>query len=438
MKKKIWIAIILLVVIGSITGVLVYLNAEKPLEQDRALYSYEDKSVEEIRILSGNGEVSFTKKQNQWAMVKPKPYKIDQNAVYRLENRLKDFLASRIMEENKDDLQRYGLDKPQGTIYFRLNDGTENTLLIGDITASRVQYYAKDTARKQIYILGSYDVENFLCPVNEFRDRTILSVDTGSTNTISMDVEGTRNFKLVRNADKWSITEPFKGEARGDAVDEMLGDILQMKIKDFIAVSAGSLDRYGLDVPIYTMEIGDEKQNIQKISFGKTDEVKQVIYIRTDNSDEVYTLSLEAFDPQRFKISNFLNEAPLSVAMGDVKKVKIIGNGSVTEFIRDTTKGEDVYTFSGKTVDQQKFTTLYVNIMALAAEGYDPANKGGVPALTVLLELNDSDKKIKMEFVKRDDLTYFIVLDGAPKPFYIGERKVELITLWKDRVLEGI
>jgi hypothetical protein len=173
--KKIWIFVILLVVIGALVGVLIYLNKEKPLEQDRTLYNYEKNSVEEIDIVSEDNEVLFAKEQGEWVMVKPKQYKVDPDAVYRLENRLKDFLASRILEEDTRDLQRYGLDKPQATISFKLDDGTQNTLLIGAPTASKVQYYAKDSAREQIYILGSYDVENFLAPVNEFRDRTILT-----------------------------------------------------------------------------------------------------------------------------------------------------------------------------------------------------------------------------------------------------------------------
>lgn len=436
--KNIWIALVLLIVIAGIVGLLLYLNKEEPFEQDRTLYNYKDKAVEEIRIISQDGEVLFAKKQDGWAMIEPRPYKVDAGTVNSLENRLKDFLASRILEEDSEDLQRYGLDKPTATISFKLDDGTENTLLIGEMTASKVQYYAKDSAREQIYILGSYDVESFLRPVSDFRDRTILAVDTGAINTLSLEILDKRDFILAGDdSGNWSIVDPLEIEARGDAVGEMLGDIQKLKIKDFVIENADDLSRYGLNEPAYTLEIRDNKKG-QKIYFGKIDDDNQVIYIKVDDYEEVYTLSLEAFDPRRFKIANFLNEAPLSVAVVDINKVTIIEDDLVVEFIRDTSKGEDVFTYFGKTVNQEDFTTLYVNIMALTAEGYDPENKVGTPDLTVMLELTDNSETIKAEFVKRDDLSYHMILNGEPRPFYIGERKVDLIKRWRDRILESI
>lgn len=435
--KRVWMALILLLVIAGIAGALVYLNQEEPFVQDRTLYSYPDQAVEEIRIVSGDGEVFFDKKQDGWVMVKPRPYKIDAGTVGMLENRLKDFLASRILEEDTDDLRKYGLDEPTASIHFKLDDGTENTLLIGEMTASKVQYYAKDSAGEKIYILGSYDVENFLRPASEFRDRTILAIDTGAINALSLDAYGKREFKLVSDdAGKWAMTEPLKTEARGDAVDELLRNVLELRIKDFVTESADGLSRYGLDEPAYTLEIKDKAKKDQTVYFGSIDEEKQVAYIRLDDYEEVYTLSLEAFDPRRYKIAGFLNEAPLSVSIMDVDKVTIIEGDSAVEFVRDA-QTPDAFTSMGKMVNQEDFTTLYVNIMALTAEGYDPENKGGTADLTVILALKEDSQTIRAEFVKRDESSYFIILNGEPKPFYLYERKVDLIKWWRDRILEN-
>ncbi len=436
--KRVWIALILLLVIAGITWLVIYLNKEEPFKQDRTLYSYEDRSVEEISIVSQESEISFVKKPEGWVMVKPGPYNIDGGVVDSLENRLKDFLASRVLEEDSYDLHTYGLDKPKATISFILDDGTENTLYIGEMTASNVQYYAKDSAREQVYILGSYDVESFLRPVNEFRDRTILKVDPDSISSIGLDISGQRDFMLVADgSDMWEIVEPLKIAARGDAVTEMMNDISELKIRDFIEAGAESIDT-GLENPAYTLELTDSKQNAQKIYFGNVDEEKQVIYIKTDDSDEICTLSLESFDPRRFKIAEFINEAPLSVGIGDVNKVVIIEDSSVVEFSRDTTKAEDSFTCDSKAVNMEQFTTLYVNIMALTAEGYDPDNAGGTPDLTVMLELKDNSETVKAEFVKRNELSYYMILNGEPRPFFIGERKIDLIRRWRDRILEGI
>lgn len=437
--KKAWIAVILLAIIAVIAGLVIYLGKEEPFKQDRTLYSYEDREVKEISIVSNDGEVRFVKEPQGWAMVKPWPYKTDAGAVGSLENRLKDFLASRVLEEDTGELETYGLDKPLATISFRLDDGAENKLFIGDMTASQVQYYAKDSARDSIYILGSYDVESFLRPAGEFRDRTILEADAGSINAIGLSIAGRLDFKLIADdSGKWSIALPLEMDARGDAVMEMLDDIMEVKIKDFVVGGADDLERFGLEDPAYTLEITDKNHKTQKIYFGNVDKKNNIIYMKSADSEEVCTLSLELFDPRRFKVAEFLNEAPLSVGMGDVSKVVITEDGAAVEFLRDTFGEGEAFTCGGAAVNMEQFTTLYVNIMALTAEGYDPGNTGGTPHLTIMLELKDKSQTITVQFVKRDELSYYMILNGKPRPFYTGERKIDLIKRWRDRIIEGI
>jgi len=437
--KKFWIAAAFLVVLAGIVGLTMYLNREELFKEDRTLYSYEDREVEEIRIVSEQGELYFVKKPEGWTMVKPKPYKIDPSAVGWLENRLKDFLAARVLNEDNPDLKTYGLDEPDATISFRLDDGTENTLYIGDMTASQVQYFAKDSARESIYILGSYDVENFLRPVSEFRDKTILEVDAKSINAIGLSIAGERDFMLEGDGSgKWNIVYPLQTEARGDAVVEMLEDIAEIKIKEFVGSGAEDLERFGLKTPAFTLELGDKNRSRQTIRFGNVDEEKQVIYMQSAGSEDICTLSLEIFDPRRFKIAEFLNEAPLSVAIDEVNKVTIIEDDSAVEFLRDASKAARTFTCGGKAVNMEQFTTLYINIMSLSAEGYDPANTGGTPHLTIILELKDKPDPIMVQFVSRDDLSYYMMTNGEPRPFFIAVRKIDLIKRWRDRILEGL
>jgi len=433
--KKIWVEVVLLAVIAGIVIALYSLNAHPSQTQDRVVYSFPNSEVEQISIVTQDREMLFVKKQGEWQMLKPQVYKLDVSSVNRLENRLKDFLASRIMEENAQDLALYGLDRPQAIVSFVLNDGSENTLLIGDLTASKVQYYAKDTKRSKIFILGSYDVESLLSPVNDFRDRNVLSADLNSIQSISMSQDGVSSFRLMKDvvSDEWQIAEPLIMSARGDAVVEMMDNLKKLKIKDFITDQATDLSQYGLDSPSYTLEIEDANQQKDVVSFGKIDEEKQFVYISYGDDRAVYTVSLEDFDPQRFKVSNFFDEAPLSVSIDDIAQVTIIENGSSVVFIKDFANA-DVFTYSGNVVDQEDFTTLYTNIMALAAEGYDPDIKSGEPDLTVILETMDHNQ-IKAEFVQRDDTTYFMVLNEEQKPFYISERKESLIKFWRDRLL---
>ena len=194
------------------------------------------------------------------------------------------------------------------------------------------------------------------------------------------------------------MTEPLKIDARSDAVYELLHDISQLTIRDFISEDITQRNAYGLSQPSYILEMGDASGQTQTIYFGDIDEEQQIVYIMIDDRGEIFSLSLEAFDPRRFKIGNMLDEAPLSVSIQNIEKVTIIEGDDVAEFNRDLSAEDIVFQTSGKPVNEEFFYALYVNIMALSAEGYDANNVGGSPDLTVILQFTESGETIKVDF----------------------------------------
>ena len=62
---------------------------------------------------------------------------------------------------------------------------------------------------------------------------------------------------------------------------------------------------------------------------------------------------------------------------------------------------------------------LYVNIMALSAEGYDETGMRFQTELSITFDLNNSPESIKLDLSKRDEKSYFIALNGESLPFYI-------------------
>jgi len=436
MKRKGWSIVVLSLVILIVVTALVFLNREKPFEANRTLYDFKDMTVVEIRIAAADHEVSFIKTQGVWEMVSPKRYSIDTTVVRRLDNRLRDFLAARILEEKTADLSQYGLDSPSALISFRLNDSTEHQLLVGEKTASKLQYYAKDSAKDTIYVLGSYDIDNFLLPISDFRNRTILMMDVESINTIAMTNGEVLDFKIIGEDKAWKVSEPLQIDARSDAVYELLHDISQLVIQDFISEDGSGREAYGLAQPNFVLEIGDTSGRTQTFYFGKIDEEQKIAYLMIDDRGEIFSLSLEAFDPRRFSIGTLLDEAPLSISVQGIQKVTIAEGDKVVKFSRDPSAEDIIFLYAGQPVSEENFYALYVNIMALSAEGYDTGNAGGSPELTVILQDAGSAGTIAVDFYQRDELTYFFTVNGEAKPFYVSARKVDLVKWWRDKVLE--
>lgn len=401
------------------------------------IYSFESGSIASIHIKSPDNGVSFEKVGDEWAIVEPAAYKTDGEMVRVLANKLESLDAIRVIEKRTNDLNKYGLDNPRLSVTLSLINGTEKTLLIGEETASKYQYYVKDSQKDVICTLSHTDVEAFgNGDPSVFRDRNLFYVDKNNINVFCLYHNEKIDMLLLQyETGKWEFSEPFKANAKNDFVNDILKKIGELKIKDFIDDAPSDLDKYGLDKPVFSIEVGDRNGKLQKISFGDIDYGKKEAFLCVDDEKVIYTVPIDSFNPNDINLADLLNEAPLSVAIDSVKSIMINDKGVVSEFIRDTSKqDEDIFIFNGEMVSKDDFIALYVNMMALTSDGYDGADVKRTTEMTIVYKSMEGDDTIKLELSARDDKSYFLTVDDDPLPFYVSAQKVELVRRWMSKV----
>lgn len=437
--KNYRVTVILLAVLAVLVGAYFLISNLKLFETDKYIYNFNEGknkvSISEITVSSKDRNYDFVKKGNEWTMVKPAPYKLDQDVMKSAENTLLVMSPESEVEKKPADLGKYGLDNPETKIRFKLDNGTERTLLIGSQTSVSSIYYAKDADSPVVYTITYGTVNTFTAPVSDFRDKTLLAVDINKLKSFTFFKDGAEQFKVANLEEegklKWKVVEPVQEDTRGDIYTSILRNIAQLKISDFIEDKASNMAQYGLDKPAYAVTLTEEGGKSQTLYYGKFDQEKQSAYIRVDNGEAVYTVGIDSFKPDTVKLGDILGLSPLSIAIGKVDKITVIDNGKTTQYLN---KGDDTFTLDGKQTDKDNFTTLYVNLMALTSEGYDPSNKGGAPEVTITFDLKDNKGSAKLELVKRDDSSYFMVVDGKPMKYYLTAKKVELVRHWMGRV----
>lgn len=435
--KNYRVTLSLLGILAVLTGCYFYLGSMNPFADKTDIFKLPEGSIVELTLSSVKGVVRFTKNVNGWSMVDPSFEKIDQKKLNLLEYLLDNLKALRIIAEEAEDLGQYGLDQPQLSITLKLKTGATRTLLVGAETASKMEYYAVESTKQRVYTVSRGDLDGFKGDPSDFRDRNFLTINPAAVNSMSVTTYSKQEFKIIRGPEgKWQFSLPVTAQAKGDAVNEILKQILKLKIKDFITDKAADLSMYGLDVPVYSVTIGDRDGQVQTLNFGKKDETSGSLYMRVSGNEEIYTISTTEFKPEYLEMGELLNEAPLSISITQVNRVVIINQGRQVEFIRDRSKQDDRFTLAGKAVNTEDFTTLYVNIMALSSEGYGVGRKGQLSGLTVILELLENEK-VRAEFTRRDASSYSMIINGKLLPLYVGARKVELVRKWVKRLEEA-
>ena len=408
--------------------------------KDKAIYKLAPQSIVQIAIESEQGRCSFIKNGDNWKMIEPKEYKINEELVNMMARKLENLEALRILQNNSGDLSQYGLDRPSMTIWFRHSEGQESKLLIGHNTASNYQYYVMDSDSEAVCTITANDLEVFKeGKAFEFRDRCILTQGLGRVKRFGIESGENKEIELIEyEAGKWLLVEPCKVEVKNDYVNEILSAVAKLEIKEFIEDDPEDLDKYGLENPMYTLFLEDEKGSIRNFYFCPAENDKKELYIKTDSEKGVFKISSDAFNPGLIVIEDLINIAPLSIGVGHISKITINDYGIISEFKRDfANPDDDIFTLNGHHISSEDFMALYVNIMALSAEGYDETGMRFQTELSITFDLINSPESIKLDLSKRDEKSYFIALNGESLPFYIKGKKIDLVRKWMNRILEA-
>jgi len=438
MKKNIVNLVLLFIFIILISFYLI-MKVIKPFEVSKSIFRIKEGNISKINIKSLNTVITFYKKDNQWVMVKPDEYKIDEKKVVALERILNNLKQERIIEKEVSDFSIYGLDKPKLEISIKFNNGENQDLIIGEMSLEKSQYYAVKRSSKEneknVFTISKGYVDFFFKDVSYFRDNTLMSVDIAKVKILYLINSKNEEIKLIKNTNnEWEFSLPVKAMVKGDALVEIMNKLRQLEIVDYISVNNNELDKYGLINFSAKLILEDEAGNNQTISFGKN--IDNKLFVRSDNENEIYSISSALFKPDDIKIGELLNVAPLSVGIDSVNKIVINDAGTIYEFKRDEIKSVNSFFINGREVDNELFNSLYVNIMALSAEGYDQNIFNVKPDFSITLESKKEPKKIMVGFTKRTRDSYFISLNENQLPFFIGERKIEVVKRFLNRIVE--
>lgn len=128
--------------------------------QDLAIFALEPSNITEM-ILSRPAETIGLARDNtgQWHITQPESAACDQNIVQKLARTLAYLRSDEIV--GRTPVDGSGLDRPDSLVWFRLVDGTEESLLFGG-PAAGVSVYAKRQTDDIVYRLPTYRVHSLL------------------------------------------------------------------------------------------------------------------------------------------------------------------------------------------------------------------------------------------------------------------------------------
>lgn len=438
-------AIILIVVLALMVTGYVFLKNKKSAGNANEASTTETETVkiidvaadkaQEITIESKDSKLIFGKKEKDWVLTQPSDIKVDSSAVSSLTSDILALNADKVIEENAADLSKYGLATPGTKVTVKLTDGSLKVLEMGDSTPTKDGYYVKLQGSNKVYTIGSYTGDRFVNTKKQIRVKTLFEGKAEDVTAIGMEKGGKVVFVAKKSGEDWSLTAPIEGSVNTSNLGPIIDASVGTSITEFVEENPADLDKYGLKNPSYALEVETKKDGKVKLLLGKEDKQNSCYYAKLDGKNDVFTVATSAFNFLDKPLKEIIDVFAYIVNINDVSNIVVDMDGQTTNIGIETNKDDkdkDKFTVNGKdaTMKDQKgdqpFRKYYQALIGVTLSeieiGAVPTAK---PEITFTYTLKKAPGTMKVEFIPKDDRSYYVVRNGKYSNIVVDKKKFD-------------
>ncbi|PYK43303.1 MAG: hypothetical protein DME46_07930, partial [Verrucomicrobia bacterium] len=199
-------------------------------------------------------------------------------------------ISGKEIEADKSRMAEYGVAKAKLRLKLE-GANAPPAILFGNNAALEGKTYVRLENSKDVFLAAQSIKNQISKKPEEFRDRKLT--DTVATQVTRLSLKtAAGEMELQKQADHWQIVKPLRARADDQKVSDLIAQITNSRIAQFVADDAGDLHPYGLTEPRGTVTIftdGDKQGQILQIG-GVPEKQKEQVYVRFTPRKFVYTL----------------------------------------------------------------------------------------------------------------------------------------------------
>jgi len=260
--------------------------------------NFERDKIDGIVIQNADERIELKRSDKKWRLESPVKDLADSsvvdNLLFDLEDWKKDTTISpKEIEADKNRMSEYGVAKAKLRLKLQ-GPNAPPEVLFGNNAALEGKNYVRLENSKDVFLVSQSIKNQISKKPEEFRDRKLT--DTVATQVVRLSIKSAAGeMELQKQADHWQIVKPLRARADDQKVNDLIAQITNSRIAQFVADDAGDLHPYGLAEPrgAVTIFTGGDKSaasgQILQIG-GVPEKAKDQVYVRFTPRKFVYTL----------------------------------------------------------------------------------------------------------------------------------------------------
>lgn len=396
----------------------------------------------EVRSGSLGFELQRDPTNQHWQITKPPPAKRADNA--RINFITQEIQKWRIREFVTDtvstNLETFGLQPPEAELLF--GQGTNDLLTVQfgrSPTNNPSLVYARRLSHTNIVLVASDWLNALRRPVNEFRERRLLSFNPAAVDQIQIRADET--FTLHRETNQaWRIVEPVNRPADNGLVSnlvESLGTLEVVEGEGFVKDVVTDFSPYALATPLKQYSLLSITTNggvittnlLAQLSLGTNHQLDK-LFARRPDENSVYAIALGESQRLPRQLFQLRDRRIWSFTTNQVTGIHIRHQGREVEFVRNA---KDVWTIATNSqgliknvfsLEETVYRLGHLRADAWVAKGADKLPRFGFAEVDHRLDLQlragETNQTLTVRFGRLSPLRRpyaTVLLDGEPVVF---------------------
>ncbi|HTB10155.1 MAG TPA: DUF4340 domain-containing protein [Bryobacteraceae bacterium] len=363
----------------------------------------------EIKKRAGDDTVLSKSDSGVWSITAPKALPADQSAVSSLIGSATNLSADRIIDDNVTDLASYGLAPAADEVVFKMKDGKNKTLLIGDSNPAGNDVYAKLTDDTHLYTMASSSKTSFDKESKDLRDKRLLTFDQEKATRVELNAKKEAiEFGRINQTD-WQILKPKPLRADGFAVEELVRKLKEASMDTSLSEEDAkkAVAAWSSATPVATVKVtdpgGTQTLEVRKVK-GKDSED---FYAKSSVVDGVHKVSKDLGTGVDKGLDDFRNKKVFDFGFSDPTKIDFKDGTRTASYL----KSGDKWTSNGKTMDSTTIQALVDKLRDLAAAKFVEGGFG-VTQVEIAVVSNDGKRTERVYIAPGTDGKFIAKREG--------------------------
>src|SRR5438874_7907708 len=274
-------------------------NTEEANRRAQNVINFERDKIDGVVIQNGEERIELKRAEKKWRLEQPVKDLADGSTIdsllFDLEDWKKDAtISGKEIEADKSRMAEYGVAKAKLRLKLQGTNAPPE-ILFGNNAALEGKTYVRLENSKDVFLAAQSIKNQISKKPEEFRDRKLTDIIATQVTRHSLKTAA-GEMELQKQGDHWQIVKPLRARADDQKVNDLIAQITNSRIAQFVADDAGDLHPYGLAEPRGTVTIftGDKSAGsgpgqILQIG-GVPEKEKDQVYVRFAPRKFVYTL----------------------------------------------------------------------------------------------------------------------------------------------------